>query len=591
MSTPFEFKRNPYYGTRGSHNARCLIVGEAWGRTEEAKERAFVGSSGQELDKMLAEAGIPLDQCLFTNIRPERPTNNKMEYFFLSNQEVKDYGLTSQSIRGLYPDPATCFTLLSLYRLVDLVKPQIIIGCGNYPLWALTHSTFRVKSKAPEKGEPTRKVPTGILSWRGSQLYANATPQTAHIPFVPVIHPAAIDREWALRPRTVHDLRTRVKPILDGKPWRVRPNRFLVRPSFKLVEETLSFLHQLPPGSTIAEDTECRSGFMSCIGLAWSPFDAISIPLMCVENPNGYWNPNEESIIRGKINRLHSRSDLTFVFQNAAWDYQYLDSEFLSVPRTIRDTMLFHHLLFPGTPKGLDYLSSMYCENHVYWKDDGKLWNDSIPEDQHWNYNCEDAARTWEIDSVLTATITKQKMEALARERIDQFLLAHDMVRRGAKIDTSEMANQRKMVFEQRQDRESFLSKILSSDLSKALRGKSTKAPWYYSPTQQMKLFYDEFAFPERIDRHTKSRTIDDEALRHIEQIEPLLQPITRTIRELRSLTVYYNNILSMELDPDDRARSTYGVAGASTFRWNSSANAFGRGANLMNIPKGVDKE
>lgn len=590
MSTPIELKRNPFFGTRGPHNARCIVVGEAWGRSEEAKQRAFVGSSGQELDRIIAESGIPLDQCLFTNIRPERPLNNKMEYFFLSNEEVKQHG-NPPSLRGLYPDTTTLFSLGQLYRLIALVKPDIIVGCGNYPLWALTHSTFRVKSKAPEKGASTRRVPTGIVSWRGSQLYANATPATQHIPFVPIIHPAAIDREWPLRPRTVHDLRTRVKPILDGKPWRVRPNNFRVRPSFKMVEETLDFLHQLPPGSTIAEDTECRAGFMSCIGFAWSPYDAISIPLMCVENDQGYWSPQEESTIRSKINRLHSRSDLTIVYQNAAWDFQYLDSEYILLPKSIRDTMLIHHLLFPGTPKGLDYLSSMYCEHHVYWKDDGKLWNDSIPEDQHWNYNCEDAARTWEIDNVLTQTIAKQGMQALAQERISQLFLAHDMVRRGAPVDKDEMGNQRKAVFLQRQDREGFLEKVLPPLLQKEIRGKTAKAPWYYSPTQQMKLFYDELAFPERIDRHTKSRTIDDEALRHVEKLEPLLQPVTRSIRELRSLTVYYNNILSMELDPDSRARSTYGVAGASTFRWSSSENAFGRGANLMNIPKGVDKE
>jgi uracil-DNA glycosylase len=590
MSSPAELKHNPWYGTRGSRNARCLVIGEAWGESEAAREKAFVGSSGQELDRILGDAGIPLDACLFTNIRPERPTNNKMEYFFLANEEVKSWGQMAPT-RGLYPDPVTLFSLSRLYDLVHLVSPQVIIGCGNYPAWAMTTNAFRVKSKAPEKGAPTRKSPTGITSWRGSQLHANVLSQSRQIPFVPIIHPAAIGREWSWRQPTVHDLRTRVKPILDGKPWRVRPNRFIVRPSFRLAGEILDFLSILPPGSTIAEDTECRSGFMSCIGLAWSPFDAISIPLQCVENPNGYWSPSEEANLRCKLSRLHLRKDLSFIFQNAAWDFQYLDSEFIPLPLNVRDTMLSHHLLFPGTPKGLDFLSSMYCENHVYWKDDGKLWNESIPETVHWNYNCEDAARTWEIDSVLVSTIKAQKMEVLARERIDQLFLAHDMVRRGVEIDTAEMGKQRIQVFAQRGEREQFLSKVLSEDLSHSIRGKSAKAPWYYSPTQQMKLFYDELSFPERIDRHSKARTIDDEALRKIEQIEPLLQPITRTIRELRSLTVYYNNILSMVLDPDGRARSSYGVAGANTFRWNSQANAFGRGTNLMNVPKGVDKE
>ena len=50
--------RNLWYGTSGPASANIVIVGEAWGQEEAAHERPFVGPSGIELNRMLAEAGI-----------------------------------------------------------------------------------------------------------------------------------------------------------------------------------------------------------------------------------------------------------------------------------------------------------------------------------------------------------------------------------------------------------------------------------------------------------------------------------------------------------------------------------------------------
>ena len=68
---------------------------------------------------------------------------------------------------------------------------------------------------------------------------------------------------------------------------------------------------------------------------------------------------------------------------------------------------------------------------------------------------------------------------------------------------------------------------------------------------------------------------------------EPIIKPIIDAIGTLRSLNVFYSTFLSAALDPDDRMRSSYNVAGTDTLRWSSSTNVFGRGANLQNIAKG----
>jgi DNA polymerase-1 len=69
---------------------------------------------------------------------------------------------------------------------------------------------------------------------------------------------------------------------------------------------------------------------------------------------------------------------------------------------------------------------------------------------------------------------------------------------------------------------------------------------------------------------------------------EPALKPLCQTIVELRSISVFLNTFVNAELDSDNRMRSSFSVAGPTTFRFSSSENAFGSGMNLQIIPKGA---
>ena len=48
--------------------AKIMLVGEAPGEREVAEGQPFVGFSGQELSKMLQEAGIMRSECFITNV-------------------------------------------------------------------------------------------------------------------------------------------------------------------------------------------------------------------------------------------------------------------------------------------------------------------------------------------------------------------------------------------------------------------------------------------------------------------------------------------------------------------------------------------
>ena len=62
----------------GPLDAKLMMVGEAPGADEEREGYPFVGYSGQELDKLLAESGHVRSEIYFTNVLLDRPPNNKL---------------------------------------------------------------------------------------------------------------------------------------------------------------------------------------------------------------------------------------------------------------------------------------------------------------------------------------------------------------------------------------------------------------------------------------------------------------------------------------------------------------------------------
>jgi DNA polymerase len=60
-----------------SAGADVLLIGEAPGAQEDATALPFVGKSGQLLDKLLAEAGLPREQVAIANVVKCRPPGNR----------------------------------------------------------------------------------------------------------------------------------------------------------------------------------------------------------------------------------------------------------------------------------------------------------------------------------------------------------------------------------------------------------------------------------------------------------------------------------------------------------------------------------
>lgn len=599
-----------FYGTKGHPDAPIVFVGESWGEDEKRKQQPFVGSSGVELDRILARAGVPHDQILFTNVVADQPRGNEMWRFF----EPKA-SFTGRKIGGLAPTSLVCEEASKVYTQILSHPRKLVIAAGNYALWALSRVTgAKVQSQSNNRLIPKDQQtwsPNGIMSWRGSMWYCE--PHEEFFPssmtlsdwpkvqLLPIVHPAAIMRAWYMRDPTIHDLKTRV-PLALASDWRDE-HRFLAPPSF---EECMSYLQGWVDVANrgiqirLAVDIENlrRSKLMTCVGFAASPRFAISIPFIRRTENKGFeswWSVEEEAEIIRQIRRILSHPLIEIDGQNFIYDTQYFQSYMGVTPHLSHDTMLHHNTMFPGTPKDLGYLSSLYCKYHWYWKEDAKEWDEKGSIEDLLNYNCLDSVRTWEIGQNQREVTRSLGMEEQFKFKMETNHLCLRMMNRGVSWDTQRAGSTRVEMQEALTQLHLELLEIIPQEwLGPVGKRSSDKGGgpiyWITSDVQQKRLFYDFLGFRVVREPKTGQLTSGKKALGQFKLWYPEFMGLLERLDMAGSIenTV---NVLRSKIDSDGRIRCSYNPGGAETHRLSSSENAFGGGTNLQNLTKGEEDE
>lgn len=583
--------RDIFLYTSGPSTAKILIVGESWGSSEAAAQRPFVGASGQELDRMLVDAGLSRDECLCTNVVPERPPNNDMWEFFIP----RDDATTNALLCGLHPKENVRLGIAALYNLIDTIRPRIIVAVGNYAMWALTDVARISYSSASGK----RLIPTGITDFRGSMLRTRREVGDNAIPVLPIIHPAAILQQWELRAPTVHDLRTRVPQALNDN-WEPKRQPYLqYNPTY---QELLAFfetkLSLLDAGRKvrITNDVETYQNQLTCIGFGLSAQHAIVFPLVA-KAPAGSpyvlesrWTVPQEVTLTRLMLRLLTHPNIEIMNQMYSYDMSMLYAHYGVVPQLFWDTLGAQHLLWPGTQKDLGYLSSLYCQYHRYWKDDNRNWSLKVDMNDHLRYNAEDCVRTYEIAETQMVVLTQQGLISHWPFELEKHRLAFEMSIRGVRIDKDRRVRLSFELAEAAEKRMYFLLRMVPQSVVDAFMSKPAKVSWPTSTSQQKIVFYELFGMKLQTQRKTGAITLDKEALPKIKKQAPWTTRIVDTLLELRSIGVFSSTFVNSRLDPDGRMRTNFNSFGTETFRWSSSETPFGTGGNLQNLPKGKEE-
>ena len=328
--------------------ANIAIVGEAWGEAEEKACTPFVGYSGQELTRMLEDAGIHRSECYLTNVFNLHPPGNQVEFFCGTKAEGID-GYPAL-VKSKYVRTEFIYELERLGQELADINPNIIVALGNTASWALLGRT-------------------AISKYRGTTELSTHTATGYKV--LPTYHPAAVCRQWELRPTTVMDL---IKASRESAFPEIR------RPAVSVhIPETISDLEDfyalhIRGCSSLAVDIETAGQQITCIGFAPSTGDALVVPIFDRRRKNrSYWpDQQSEGQAWGFIRKLLMDRTISKTFQNGLYDIAFLWRAYgVRVFGAKEDTMLLHHALQPESLKGLGYLGSIYTD-HGPWKSERK---------------------------------------------------------------------------------------------------------------------------------------------------------------------------------------------------------------------------
>jgi uracil-DNA glycosylase len=362
-----------------------LLLAEARGEAEARHSSTLVGASGVELLRQLHQAEIlhlsPIDEDLIgayyattnsrhlmdvwanhpevhrTNVFNIHPPGNDLNYF-LGPKPTAIPGLPSlkitKSSRKNAASPGGSFVqapfATELERLSDEIlahDPNLIICLGNCALWAMAGIT-------------------GVTKLRGTTL--TSTHCVSGYKLLPTYHPAAVLRNYDLRPVVIADL---AKAHRESEfPDVRRPHREIwIEPT---LEDIAVFIEQYTSRcALLSVDIETAGDRITCIGFAPDPTIALVVPFDDPRTASGcYWETKVlEHNAWGLIRRVLEDPTIPKLFQNGAYDIVFLwRSMKIKVLGATEDTMLLHHALHPEALKSLGFLGSIYSSEQS-WKD------------------------------------------------------------------------------------------------------------------------------------------------------------------------------------------------------------------------------
>lgn len=340
---------SPRVPGHGPTPARIAIVGEVPGVDEDIAGLPFVGRSGEVLNGMLEQVGINRSECFLTNLFSERPPEGVVARFCIeADDRPVGYDLPplARSPGNLFLAPDRLWELDRLNEELNRASPNVIIAMGNVATWALL--------RVPE-----------ITKMRGT-VY-RACPPFLPRKVLPTFHPAAVARQWGMRPIVCVDL---AKALTESLSSTVRYDNaeLWLAPT---LDDLYAFDKYMERSTQISVDVETRIGMITEIGFGPSPDRAINIPFRLINEKGrvcgNYW----ETAHLEKQARLWCRrwlnSPTSKVMQNGMYDTQYLVRELMSPRNFDEDTMLAQHALFSEMPKDLGFLGSVHT-NHPSWK-------------------------------------------------------------------------------------------------------------------------------------------------------------------------------------------------------------------------------
>lgn len=539
----------------GSPFSKVCLVGEAPGRHEQMKGVPFIGPAGKLLDKMLRLANIGRQETYILNTIDMMPRNINDLVTFKKPTVVRG-GKSIQDPRYTRYGAAYCTTAFFEHRerllnQINASKSNVVVPLGRIALLATT-------------GYPD------IIKRRGSIL------SSEHIPgkkIIPTIHPSAALRQHIYEYFMLFDLK-RIKEDSYTSDLNLPQRRLVVEPTF---DQAMCFIEECMKHELVGFDIETKrvskdgkftDWEISCISLAYSPEDAISIPFAAERQGYDYFTIDREFEIWKALRSLLTNKNIRKVGQNIIFDASFVMKKMGFYPWPVEDTMIASGILAPDLPKGLDFLTSTYTRE-PYYKDEGKqhIKVGSSARD-FWIYSAKDSA-------VLMEIFPRQEQQLKAQGNYETYKTQRDLIRpllymgyRGIVCNKEGRQICSDALKREVDELQLELNRVCGQEINPN------------SPDQVKNYFYVKKGLkPYKTDGRA---SVDEDALKQIKAKGFVEADIILDIRERAKLRGTY---MEMGLDPDNRIRSSFNPVGTKTGRLSSKKTIFGTGGNLQNIP------
>jgi uracil-DNA glycosylase family 4 len=430
-------------GESASERPKIAFIGEAPGKDEDESGHPFVGSAGQELDRILAKAGIHRHNAYLLNTINCRPPENNI---------ASDEGV--EAIAACRPGFEE--ELLALYNLG--VRTLVPLGATAAAALGIEGSAHKI---------------------RGS-VY-KATIANKDFWCVPTFHPSYIIRgQWNEEPTCINDVNKAIGIATNG--YTPPSEDFLLFPTVHDIEaRTKDILRRKP---LLGVDTETTAltyyeAEVFVMSLALSGEEAFSIPFYS-QGFVPYWKNGDLARVKNCLYEILLKCPT--MYQNAPFDVSVLEANGFKIGRIEHDVLLIHHAIHPELPHNLGYIVSIYGAT-PFWKD-VKLKFPTMrhtPDIELRTYNCRDSVVLHQVLPPLLQDLKETETEHIYYNYSLKLIRPTlELTYNGLKLDRNRLRKWKKELEVELEDYERQLFELGSLPEGFSLQSPHHLSYWFY---------------------------------------------------------------------------------------------------------------
>lgn len=517
----------------GPSSAKIIAIGDSASKEEAARGIAFEGYTGNYLKRWCQNAGYAYDSIYRT--------------LYIKNYIVQSR--SKKKAQESFEDAIEKFKPLTYEQMlideINAINPNVIITFGDRSLEFITGESSAHK-------------------FRGSILpvspnLRNRLSNSHNIKVIASIHPRDVAAKWSNFFITQIDIIKAIKYSTDPREYKENYLVWVCRD----YQELEKFISRYPKSDLCVFDIEMHLSIPSAIGIALSPNEAISIPLL-----DKSINNKELAVMFKRVNRLFN-SGIPIVNQNLKFDTSKLERFGFSFKNEAGDTALIAKILYPEFGKKLDFLTSIYADM-AYYKDEGSDYDPKTRvKDQLYLYNAKDCIAAYRVYKAQIEELKEDKLYSFYTNKVwPLYQIYKKMEKRGLLVD-----NNAHEVLVNKYESEFEYQMIKLRDMT----GEDLFGPKALSSLKVGKFLYQQLKLPE----HThvtpmgnKAWSTDANTLEYMElnevtgdsEADSSARDVLRTIIAIRHLSKILE-FLECFIHPDGRMRTSFDLGGTETGR------------------------